>query len=50
MSKLNVVRQIKLGKGHQEYELQKELAWNSRFHLGKLPAYNALHDTNCKFP
>jgi hypothetical protein len=47
MSKLNVVRQIKFGKGNQDYDLQKELGWNNRFHLGKLPAYNAYNDTNC---
>ena len=47
MSKINVLRQIKLAKNSQD-EVQKELGWNNRFHLGKLPPYNAFNDTNCK--
>jgi hypothetical protein len=54
MSKLNVVRQIKQKNrpafstnSHVEYE--KEVGWNSRFHLGKLPQYNAFNDSNCNY-
>ena len=57
MSKLNVVRGIKqkketnsskFGGSSANFELEKELGWDNRFHLGKLPEYNALKDYNCK--
>ena len=52
MSKVNIVRQIRNKsnvKSPIEDEFIKEKKWNSRFHLGKLPAYNAHNDANCKY-
>jgi len=51
MSKLSVVRQIKQQKNaiqDMNREMKKELKWDNRFHLGKLPDYNSLKDDNCK--
>jgi hypothetical protein len=56
MSKLNIVRGIKQKKettsskfgGSHHWELEKELGWDNRFHLGKLPDYDAFKDYNCK--
>lgn len=53
MSKLNVVRQIKQKtrpafSNNLNPENDKEIGWNNRFHLGKLPDYNAHNDLNCK--
>jgi hypothetical protein len=53
MSKLNVVRQIKQKtrpafSNNLHPENEKEIGWNNRFHLGKLPEYNAYSDSNCK--
>lgn len=51
MSKLSVVRQIKQQKNaihDMNKEMEKELKWDNRFHLGKLPDYDSLKDVNCK--
>jgi hypothetical protein len=53
MSKLNVVRQIKQKtrpafSNNLNPENDKEIRWNNRFHLGKLPDYNSHQDSNCK--
>jgi len=51
MSKLSVVRQIKQQKnssGDLNKEMNREIKWDGRFHIGKLPDYNAMKDSNCK--
>ena len=48
MSKMNIVRQIRNKSKDNEVKSKKEIKWDSRFHLGKLPQYDALHDINCK--
>jgi len=51
MSKLSVVRQIKQQKNsvqEMNKEMEKEIKWDTRFHLGKLPDYNVFKDKNCK--
>jgi hypothetical protein len=46
---MNVVRSIRNKSRENELISKKEQNWNSRFHLGKLPAYDALSDINCNF-
>lgn len=59
MSKVNTLRQIRKASNSNRGgsngsnpiyndELRKELGWNNRFHLGKLPKYDTYHDNNCK--
>lgn len=45
MSKVNTLRQMKQKSVHDENS--KETGWNNRFHLSKLPTYNAFSDENC---
>lgn len=47
MSKMNIVRQIRNKSKDNEVIVKKEQKWDSRFHLGKLPTYDAFNDINC---
>jgi hypothetical protein len=59
MSKVNVIRNMKNKTsersnsktlcGLYNSELEKEQKWDNRFHLGKLPKYDAYQDENCNY-
>jgi hypothetical protein len=48
MSKMSIVRSIRNKSQDTEKVIKREAHWDSRFHLGKLPAYDSYSDSNCK--
>ncbi len=47
MSKINIVRSIKTKQILNDPQHNREMGWDSRFHLAKLQPYDAHQDAYC---
>jgi len=49
MSKINIVRSIKTKNIREDSNHNREMAWDNRFHLAKLPPYDSYSDAYCNY-